>query len=112
MVLIIKLVIPFGPQSSISLFNKIPSNIVNNTIVDSSVIINRSLESKHNDNYEEKNEYISSNTGEKVNKVLPISNNGSIDINKSINNLYGFMNVLPLVWMTGFITTLFISIFI
>lgn len=111
MVLIIKLVIPFGPQSSISLFNKIPSNIVNNTIVDSSVIINRSLESKHNDNYEEKNEYISSNTGEKVNKVLPISNNGSIDINKSINNLYGFMNVLPLVWMAGFITTLFISIF-
>ena len=111
MILIIKLIVPFGPQSSISLFNKIPSNITNNAIVDSSVIINRALNS--NNNYEqENNEYIASNTDEKENKVLSINNNGSIDENKSISNLYKFINVLPLVWMAGFITTLFISIFI
>ena len=111
MILIIKLIVPFGPQSSISLFNKIPSNITNNAIVDSSVIINSDLNS--NNNYEqENNEYIASNTDEKENKVLSINNNGSIDENKSISNLYKFINVLPLVWMAGFITTLFISIFI
>lgn len=111
MILIIKLIVPFGPQSSISLFNKIPSNITNNAIVDSSVIINSDLNS--NNNYEqENNEHIASNTDEKENKVLSINNNGSIDENKSISNLYKFINVLPLVWMAGFITTLFISIFI
>lgn len=108
MILIIKLIVPFGPQSSISLFNKIPSNITNNLIVDSSVIINRALNS--NNSYEqEDNEYIASNTDEKENKVLSINNNGSIDEN--ISNLYKFINILPLVWMAGFITTLFISIF-
>ena len=108
MILIIKLIVPFGPQSSISLFNKIPSNITNNAIVDSSVIINRALNS--NNSYEqEDNEYIASNTDEKENKVLSINNNGSIDEN--ISNLYKFINILPLVWMAGFITTLFISIF-
>lgn len=108
MILIIKLIIPFGPQSSISLFNKIPSNITNNAIVDSSVIINSALNS--NNSYEqENNEYIASNIDEKENKVLSINNNGSIDEN--ISNLYKFINILPLVWMAGFITTLFISIF-
>lgn len=108
MILIIKLIVPFGPQSSISLFNKIPSNITNNAIVDSSVIINSALNS--NNSYEqENNEYIASNTDEKENKVLSINNNGSIDEN--ISNLYKFINILPLVWMAGFITTLFISIF-
>lgn len=108
MILIIKLIVPFGPQSSISLFNKIPSNITNNAIVDSSVIINSALNS--NNSYEqENNEYIASNTDKKENKVLSINNNGSIDEN--ISNLYNFINILPLVWMAGFITTLFISIF-
>lgn len=110
MILIIKLIIPFGPQSSISLFNKIPSNITNNAIVDSSVIINSALNS--NNSYEqENNEYIASNTDEKEKKVLSINNNGSIDENENISNLYKFINILPLVWMAGFITTLFISIF-
>lgn len=110
MILIIKLIIPFGPQSSISLFNKIPSNITNNAIVDSSVIINSALNS--NNSYEqENNEYIASNTDEKEKKVLSINNNGSIDEDENISNLYKFINILPLVWMAGFITTLFISIF-
>ena len=110
MILIIKLIVPFGPQSSISLFNKIPSNITNNAIVDSSVIINSALNS--NNSYEqENNEYIASNTDEKEKKVLSINNNGSIDEDENISNLYKFINILPLVWMAGFITTLFISIF-
>ena len=92
MILIIKLIVPFGPQSSISLFNKIPSNITNNAIVDSSVIINSDLNS--NNNYEqENNEYIASNTDEKENKVEApwnfefISNGDALSTNTNSINL-------------------------
>ena len=94
--LFIKLIVPYGPESSFSIFNKIP------------VIINQGVDSNLNTHFNEINNNldndINSNTSTKV-------NNSTIQENLHIDNkLYEIDNIIPLIWLSIFLMLL--SVFI
>jgi len=90
--LFIKLIVPYGPKSSFSIFNKVPVSInqsVDNNLSMYSNEINNNLD---ND--------INLNTSSKVSNSI-IQNTSHID-----NNLYGFNNIIPLIWLSVFLMLL------
>ena len=93
MILIIKLVMPFGPESSFSLFNQIP------------IKINSQVNMNNNSNI---NEYIidtdyEGHSSKNTSQEAIITQSASIINNESEKSI--FINVIPLVWISGAVLT-------
>lgn len=105
MLLVVKLIMPFGPESSFSIFNKIDVNIPNKEIRYEDIELHK--------NEKEISDYT---YGENANLSLDSTNKEEQSINKpqineDINNK-SFLptEVIPLIWMGGFIIYLFLFI--
>lgn len=90
MLLIVKLILPIGPQSSISLFNKIPISYENQMIEN-----NTGIKEESYVDYNENKSYI----GE---------SNVDVDINKSKNIFTTIKSYIPYVWIIGVINIGFV----
>ena len=103
MILIIKLIIPFGPESNISLFNKIPVKINQNS-AKNEVILDKGSNYNKDDivvNYYE------SESSEKISQEDILTNEiNNSTINKKVDSLGIFANIIPLVWISGVAITL------
>ncbi|MEG0855924.1 MAG: M56 family metallopeptidase [Terrisporobacter sp.] len=91
MILIVKLVMPFGPESNLSLFNKIPVSINKNVNSTSQIKIPTYIEENYN-----------------ANSDTPTSREeaSSISSAEAINDSNSFINIVPFIWITGAILTL------
>lgn len=91
MILIVKLVMPFGPESNLSLFNKIPVSINKNVNSTSQIKIHTYIEENYN-----------------ANSDTPTSREeaSSISSAEAINDSNSFINIVPFIWITGAILTL------
>ena len=100
MILVIKLVFPFGPESSLSLFNKIPVNI--NSQFDVNTVntpgTSESLDYTVDGNYE-------SNSNENSPKEEATTSQSSSFINKEGEKSV-FESIIPIVWISGVILAL------
>lgn len=121
MILVIKLIIPFGPESNISLFNNIPINYKMENILSSNTTKLDNTNSNSNDN--KSNNYISKeDTTNDVNStVLTSQDNHSVNENNEnvtqesqvVNNAHSipiigiksdkFSKILFFVWLFGFV---------
>ena len=121
MILVIKLIIPFGPESNISLFNNIPINYKMENILSSNTTKLNNTNSNSNDT--KNNNYINTeDTTNEVNSTVSTSedNYSSNEDNESIRqNSQGVNNtalipivginkgklstILSFVWLNGFI---------
>ena len=93
MILIIKLVMPFGPESSFSLFNQIPIKI------NSQVNMNNNSNINEYTIYTDYEGHSSKNTSQEA----IITQSASIINNESEKSI--FINVIPLVWISGAVLT-------
>lgn len=98
MILIIKLVIPFGPESSLSLFNKIPIKINKQTSV-----TNNTSTSNNSFSYTVDNDY--STVDNSINNDLQINENTSSIVNQEKINII-FKNIFPYIWLSGVVMAL------
>lgn len=121
MILVIKLIIPFGPESNISLFNNIPINYKMENILSSNTTKLDNTNSNSNDN--KSNNYISKEdtTNEVNSTVLTSQDNHSVNENNEnftqdsqvFNNAHSipiigvksdkFSKILFFVWLFGFV---------
>lgn len=121
MILVIKLIIPFGPESNISLFNNIPINYKMENILSSNTTKLDNTNSNSNDN--KSNNYISTEdtTNEVNSTVLTSQDNHSVNENNEnvtqesqvVNNAHSipiigiksdkFSKILFFVWLFGFV---------
>lgn len=121
MILVIKLIIPFGPESNISLFNNIPINYKMENILSSNTTKLDNTNSNSNDN--KSNNYISKEdtTNEVNSTVLTSQDNHSVNENNEnvtqesqvVNNAHSipiigiksdkFSKILFFVWLFGFV---------
>ena len=95
MILIIKLVFPFGPESSLSLFNKIPVKINNQVDVNHIIIsnLNESIDYTADIDYESS---IKENLPQEEVSNIQSYSNCNTESEKSI-----FMSIIPIVWIGG-----------
>lgn len=121
MILVIKLIIPFGPESNISLFNNIPINYKMENILSSNTTKLDNTNSNSNDI--KSNNYISTEdtTNEVNSTVLTSQDNHSVNENNEnvtqesqvVNNAHSipiigiksdkFSKILFFVWLFGFV---------
>ncbi|SCH13786.1 Regulatory protein BlaR1 [uncultured Clostridium sp.] len=105
MLLVIKLIIPFGPQSSLSVFNKLPINISQINSYDESLDISKN---EYTEGYDIDDMTYSSNT---ENNVI-INEESTFTTKKEFRNSKSVVfDILPLIWLGGFITSLFVAVF-
>ncbi|MGL5331013.1 MAG: M56 family metallopeptidase [Peptostreptococcaceae bacterium] len=110
MLLLVKLIMPFGPQSEISIFNKIDISKMNKIIVNENteIVSNKyDVNSYIDENNNIPNEYIDKDSKDSLKE----SNIGSINSNEnytqSENIKYHLkFDVAPLIWTGGFIISL------
>ena len=93
MILIIKLVMPFGPESSFSLFNQIPIKINSQVNMNNSSNINEYIIDTDYEGHSSKN----------TSQEAIITQSASIINNESEKSI--FINVIPLVWISGAVLT-------
>ncbi|MGL5694333.1 MAG: M56 family metallopeptidase, partial [Peptostreptococcaceae bacterium] len=110
MLLVIKLVMPIGPRSELSIFNKFDLSKINSDIVDSNIdIVSNKYEANSyiNGNENISNEYIE----KELNDILEENNTNNISNAQNENDKDTFkVNAIPLIWMSGFIISLFLFI--
>lgn len=97
MLLLIKLLIPFGPQSSISIFNNVP--IDNNNVIIENITSTKEVSKL---DYNENKSY----SGESTEKI----DNNIVDSNKPINIIDVVVKYLPAIWIIGTISICFVFI--
>lgn len=106
MILIIKLIFPFGPESSLSLFNTIPVKINNqvntNTITTSSI--------SEIPNYTVDTDYESSSSENITQSEVDNSQGSFVVDNDSEKSI--FTRIIPIIWMSGTVLTLIAYIII
>lgn len=100
MILIIKLVFPFGPESSLSIFNKIPVKI--NSQVNMNSINSSNMD--ENLNYTVDTEYENISNESSNQKEISTSQNLSSTSTEYERNT--IKNVIPIIWMSGAILAL------
>ena len=93
MILIIKLVMPFGPESSFSLFNQIPIKINSQVNMNNNSNINEYTIDTDYEGHSSKN----------TSQEAIITQSASIINNESEKSI--FINVIPLVWISGAVLT-------
>ena len=93
MILIIKLVMPFGPESSFSLFNQISIKINSQVNMNNSSNINEYIIDTDYEGHSSKN----------TSQEAIITQSASIINNESEKSI--FINVIPLVWISGAVLT-------
>ena len=94
MILIIKLVMPFGPESSFSLFNQIPIKINSQVNMNNSSNINEYIIDTDYEGHSSKN----------TSQEAIITQSASIINNESGKSI--FINVIPLIWISGVVLAL------
>lgn len=100
MILIIKLAFPFGPESSLSLFNKIPVKINSQSDINTANIPNIS----EGINYNVGKNYDSSSSKNLVEENVNNSSSSSTINAESEKSI--LKNIIPIVWLSGLILTL------
>lgn len=105
MLLVVKLIIPFGPQSNLSVFNKVPINISQSNLYDESLDITTN---EYTEDYDIDSRTYSSD----VEGNVIINEESAFKSNKEYVNYKNIVfDILPLIWVGGFITSLFVAIF-
>ena len=100
MILIIKLVFPFGPESSLSLFNKIPLKINNQVYINSINISGKD----ENLNYTVDTEY--ENISNESLQQKEITTSQSLSFTSIEGERSTIKNIIPIIWISGAILAL------